>query len=342
MKAGAALGLLAGLGALNALGGGRNGTGKRFTGLMDMLDGGGAGASGDRFEGGGLLSILGNLFAKPLEAQDNVERIAADTNATKAVTKTLEDMAKGGTLTSRLDGKDGLGTDYNSKDIYGIGRGGEFAGTMPRPDVLGSQQGLLAAQAANEGQVGLGAFGGTKTPMEIEAERRMGLDPFGGVAPPRPEMQYGGRGTYQMPKPDMQYGGRGMLGMPAENVMANVESPVATGASSAAQNEANKAQMRINMAGVTREQYDAMTNAEKRERGLPVGGLDLAFAGADAFAQPMQYSGRGISAGGLNMQMYADMIDALNANDPDFVKNADPETLMDIYSTYVQNAGSLY
>jgi|13_taG_2_1085334.scaffolds.fasta_scaffold05712_4 hypothetical protein len=108
MKAGAALGLLAGLGALNALGGGKNGTGKRFTGLMDMLDGGGAGASGDKFEGGGLLSMLGNLFAKPLEAQDNVERIAADTNATKAVTKTLEDMAKGGALTSRLDGKDGL------------------------------------------------------------------------------------------------------------------------------------------------------------------------------------------------------------------------------------------
>lgn len=90
MKAGAALGLLAGLGALNALGGGRNGTGKRFTGLMDMLDGGGAGASGDRFEGGGLLSALGNLFAKPLEAQDNVERIAADTNATKAVTEVLK------------------------------------------------------------------------------------------------------------------------------------------------------------------------------------------------------------------------------------------------------------
>ena len=76
MKAGQALGLLAGLGALNAMRGGSDGTGKRFTGLMDMLDGGGAGASGDKFEGGGLLSMLGNLFAKPLEAQDNVERIA--------------------------------------------------------------------------------------------------------------------------------------------------------------------------------------------------------------------------------------------------------------------------
>jgi|DEB0MinimDraft_6_1074348.scaffolds.fasta_scaffold54872_1 hypothetical protein len=148
------LGLLAGLGALNALSGGELGakfggkaaTGKRFTGLLDMLDGGGAGASGDKFEGGGLLSILGNLFAKPLEAQDNVERIAADTNATKAVTKTLEDMAKGGTLTSRLDGKDGLLSPAQKEqivmdqvvnpDVYGIGQGGEFGSYMPKPSVL--------------------------------------------------------------------------------------------------------------------------------------------------------------------------------------------------------------
>lgn len=78
MRAGEVLGLLAGLGALNALRGGRDGAGPRFTGLLDMIDGGGAGRSGDRFEGGGLLSALGNLFAKPYEAQDRVERIAAD------------------------------------------------------------------------------------------------------------------------------------------------------------------------------------------------------------------------------------------------------------------------
>lgn len=34
-----------------------------FTGLRDMFDGGGAGASGDRFEGGGLVSDLGNRIA---------------------------------------------------------------------------------------------------------------------------------------------------------------------------------------------------------------------------------------------------------------------------------------
>ncbi len=90
MKAGTALGLLAGLGAMNALRGGRDGTGPRFTGLLDMLDGGGAGQSGDRFEGGGLLSILGNLFAKPMQAQENVERIAQDTAATKVLTEALK------------------------------------------------------------------------------------------------------------------------------------------------------------------------------------------------------------------------------------------------------------
>jgi hypothetical protein len=78
MRAGEVLGLLAGLGALNALRGGRDGAGPRFTGLLDMIDGGGAGRSGDRFEGGGLLSAFANLFAKPYEAQDRVERIAAD------------------------------------------------------------------------------------------------------------------------------------------------------------------------------------------------------------------------------------------------------------------------
>jgi len=287
MKAGAALGLLAGLGALNALGGGRNGTGKRFTGLMDMLDGGGAGASGDKFEGGGLLSILGNLFAKPLEAQDNVERIAADTNATRAVTKTLEDMAKGGSLTSRLDGKD-FPMQYSGRGNVG----------MPRSGMEYSGRGLLAGSPE--------------------------------------EMQYSGRGNVGMPRSGMEYSGRGMLGMPAENVMANVESPVATGASSAAQNEANKTQMRINMGGVTREQYDAMTNAEKRERGLPVGGLDLAFAGADAFAQPMQYSGRGMSSGDPQYDAFVNMV----KDDAAFTGIMDnPVALRNIFNMYKQQMG---
>ncbi len=287
MKAGAALGLLAGLGAMNALRSGRDGTGPRFTGLLDMIDGGGAGQSGNKFEGGGLLSILGNLFAKPYEAQENVERIAADTNATKVVTKTLEDAAKDGILTSRLDGKD-FPMQYSGRGNVG----------MPRSGMEYSGRGLLAGSPE--------------------------------------EMQYSGRGNVGMPRGAMEYSGRGMLGMPAENVMANVESPVATGASSAAQNEANRTQMRINMGGVTRDQYDAMTNAEKRERGLPVGGLDLTFAGADAFAQPMQYSGRGMSSGDPQYDAFVNMV----KDDAAFAGIMDnPVALRNIFNMYKQQMG---
>lgn len=134
MKAGAALGLLAGLGALNAIRGGREGTGKRFTGLMDMLDGGGAGASGDKFEGGGLLSILGNLFAKPLEAQDNVERIARETTERSVLRPKLRPTMTTGTPITEYS--DSLLAPLVNQDVYGIGDSGEFSKVLPQPSVL--------------------------------------------------------------------------------------------------------------------------------------------------------------------------------------------------------------
>lgn len=120
MKAGTALGLLAGLGAMNAMRGGRDGTGPRFTGLMDMLDGGGAGASGDRFEGGGLLSILGNLFAKPLEAQDNVERIAKVVRDDKNAAEGISEAAKISAAMAEMERQRGLEQDrFDTRDQQG-------------------------------------------------------------------------------------------------------------------------------------------------------------------------------------------------------------------------------
>ena len=131
------LGLLAGLGALNALSGGELGakfggkaaTGKRFTGLLDMLDGGGAGASGDKFEGGGLLSMLGNLFAKPLEAQDKVEEIAARTSARSMLRPKLRPEG----LLSEAQKEQIVMDQIVNPDVYGVGQGGEFAGSMLAP-----------------------------------------------------------------------------------------------------------------------------------------------------------------------------------------------------------------
>ena len=49
---------------------------KRFLDFLDMFDGGGAGQMGDKFEGGGLLSAIGNAFGSPYGSEDP-ERMAA-------------------------------------------------------------------------------------------------------------------------------------------------------------------------------------------------------------------------------------------------------------------------
>lgn len=43
---------------------------RKFLDFLDMIDGGGAGRSGDKFSGGGLLSGLANAFADPYGSED--------------------------------------------------------------------------------------------------------------------------------------------------------------------------------------------------------------------------------------------------------------------------------
>jgi len=50
----------------------------RFLDFLDRIDGGGMGQSGDTFEGGGLLSMLGNLFASPYGSEDPARRARRD------------------------------------------------------------------------------------------------------------------------------------------------------------------------------------------------------------------------------------------------------------------------
>ena len=46
----------------------------RFLDFMDMIDGGGAGRMGDKFEGGGIFSALANLVATPYGSEDPTRR----------------------------------------------------------------------------------------------------------------------------------------------------------------------------------------------------------------------------------------------------------------------------
>ena len=49
---------------------------RKFLDFLDMIDGGGAGQMGDKFEGGGLYSMLGNLAASPYGSQDEERKKA--------------------------------------------------------------------------------------------------------------------------------------------------------------------------------------------------------------------------------------------------------------------------
>jgi hypothetical protein len=50
---------------------------EKYKGLLDMINGGGANAEGDKFEGGGLLSILANALATPYGSEDRAEEAAS-------------------------------------------------------------------------------------------------------------------------------------------------------------------------------------------------------------------------------------------------------------------------
>lgn len=52
--------------------------GRKFLDFLDMVDGGGAGGMGDKFEGGGLLSALANLGGSPYGSEDEKRRAARE------------------------------------------------------------------------------------------------------------------------------------------------------------------------------------------------------------------------------------------------------------------------
>jgi len=51
---------------------------KKFLDFLDRFDGGGMGQSGEKFEGGGLLSLLGNLMADPYGSEDKARMASRD------------------------------------------------------------------------------------------------------------------------------------------------------------------------------------------------------------------------------------------------------------------------
>ena len=64
----------------------------RYTSLIDLIDGGGAGKSGQSFEGGGLLSILANALMRPYGYEDRLRNRKNDTG--RAVTTSVDELMR--------------------------------------------------------------------------------------------------------------------------------------------------------------------------------------------------------------------------------------------------------
>ncbi len=81
----------------------------RYTSLMDMIDGGGAGRSGDRFEGGGLLSLLANELFRPRGYEDRLRQRKNDTG--RAVATVVDELMRERAAMKEMDRQRGLQQD---------------------------------------------------------------------------------------------------------------------------------------------------------------------------------------------------------------------------------------
>lgn len=76
----------------------------QYLNLLDMLDGGGAGRSGDTFQGGGILSALGNAAFRPAGYQNRMAQNNAlldKKNSTgRAITSAVQELTGGGMSSS--------------------------------------------------------------------------------------------------------------------------------------------------------------------------------------------------------------------------------------------------
>ena len=178
---------------------------------------------------------------------------------------------------------------------------GEIPRPRIRPDGFGERianQDAMAAQEASFTQPAsaLDPFGGPGPNITgVAAERGMGLDPFGGPGPATdyPNMNMPANAAY-LPPPVSTYGG-------------DID-PTQDGRIQAQQNIDNRERMRMAMSQVTQAEYDAMSRGQRADMGLPVRGIDLMFAGSDAFKQSVPLDRFGRSTGDAGFDEFMDLV----------------------------------
>ena len=143
---------------------------QKYKGLLDMIDGGGANAVGNEFQGGGLLSVIANAIATPYGSSD---RMRDDMQAQRPVARPAGGFGNGSinsvASSLRPQSRPEIGPNLNP-----------FGGAGPNITGVAAERGM-----------GLDPFGGagnfTPPQSQVDQEMAMGLGPFG----------YGGRPIYE-------------------------------------------------------------------------------------------------------------------------------------------------
>ena len=143
---------------------------QKYKGLLDMIDGGGANAVGNEFQGGGLLSVIANAIATPYGSSD---RMRDDMQAQRPMARPAGGFGNGSinsvASSLRPQSRPEIGPNLNP-----------FGGAGPNITGVAAERGM-----------GLDPFGGagdfTPPQSQVDQEMAMGLGPFG----------YGGRPIYE-------------------------------------------------------------------------------------------------------------------------------------------------
>ena len=130
----------------------------QYISLMDMIDGGGAGRSGDRFEGGGLLSLLANELFRPRGYEDRLRQRKNDTG--RAVSTVVDELMRERAAMKEMERQRGLQQDrFDTRDQQGAT---DFRPPVKARELTGSADmppELLPMTTLSEGSARRGTLG---------------------------------------------------------------------------------------------------------------------------------------------------------------------------------------
>ena len=169
---------------------------RKFLDFLDMIDGGGAGQMGDKFQGGGLYSVLGNLMASPYGSQDEERRKArmafyGSDNIGGAPVAAPASVQTTGGMSTALEMFDGMPplpiVPPTEQERYGMNFPADYT-----PEMFDGMPPLPVAPPTAQERYGM------NFPADYTPEMFDGMPPL----PVAPELQYGGRGGVGMPYPE--------------------------------------------------------------------------------------------------------------------------------------------